>query len=179
MTEASASAPEIRIFDKGMRAPVVIRGERIGFGTSERDESLAWAEIEVYRLDAGGYLAHRIGRSLVYHRADTWCRTRSGGQPGDPATVDDLPDEAEPCEDCKPKDPQRLGDTEEIRYEFPRHTFDGCPTPEKLIEALTVIRGRDGSPPSIRFSYPVKTALRMAAERDEALYAVLGDEVLI
>lgn len=170
MTDA---ARVIRIFDKGMLSPVEIRGERIGFGTSEREDSLKWAEIEIYRLDEGGYMTHRLGYSLVYHRADTWERTAAGGQPGNPATVDDLPDEASPCKVCRPVPPQALGDDEEIRYEFPRHTFDSCKTAAQVIERLTVIRSRDGDPPSVRFSGPVQSALREAAERDEQVYAIL------
>jgi hypothetical protein len=172
MTDAGASAPVIRIADKGMRAPVEIRGERIGFGTSQRPESLAWATIEIYRLADDGYFTHRAGYSRVYHTADTACRTRNGDQKGDPATVDDLPDDAEPCPRCKPDPPVDLDDGQAVRYEFPRHTFDACDTPEMVVERLTVIRHRDRTK-SVRYSQPVKDALRDAAFRDAA-FARMG-----
>jgi hypothetical protein len=173
MTEAGPGVPVIRIYDKGMPQPVEIHGTRIGFGTSERDDSLKWAEIEIYRQGEGGYMVHRLGYSLVYHRADTWCRTAAGSQPGHPATVDDLPDEASPCRDCKPPAPQRLADDEAIRYEYPRHTFDSCKDAREVVASLTVVRHRDGTPPSIRFSGPVQAALREAAEQDKQIYQIL------
>jgi hypothetical protein len=169
MTDA---APVVLIQDKGMRSPVEIRGWLIGFGTSERDDSLAWASIEIYRLEAGGYMTHRIGYSLLYHSAGTTCMTRGREQKGDPATVDDLPDEAAPCPRCRPPRPQDLDDDDPIRFEFPRHTFDACDTAERTVEALTVIRHRDGTPPSVRYSQPVRDALAEAAQNDPAFMEI-------
>lgn len=166
MTEASASVPVIRIADKGMRAPVEIRGTRIGFGTSEEQEKLAWAEVEIYRLEAGGYLTHRIGYSLKYHTEHTNCKVARGQQKGDPATVDDLPDDAVPCEICRPAPPEYLGDDEAIRYEFPRHRFDGCETPAQVESRLTWYRNKDGTK-SVSYSQPVRDALEQAAANDE------------
>lgn len=166
MTEASASVPVVRIADKGMRAPVEIRGFRIGFGTSEEQEKTAWAEVEIYRLAAGGYLTHRIGYSLKYHTADTRCLTNRGQQKGDPATVDDLPDDAVPCEICRPAPPEYLGDEEQIRYEFPRHRFDGAETPAQVESHLTWYRNNDGTK-SVSYSQPVRDALAQAAQNDE------------
>ncbi|HET9118325.1 MAG TPA: hypothetical protein VFN75_09695 [Pseudonocardiaceae bacterium] len=162
-----AEAGTVRIEDKGMIRPVEIRGRRIGFGTSRRPDSLAWAEIEVYKLDDGGYTAHRAGYSLTYHTADTRCLTRDGDQRGDEATVDDLPDDAEPCLRCRPEPPEYLPDGARIRYEFPRHTFDNCATPEDVEQRLTVFRSREGGQ-SVRYSKPVRDALRQAAQNDPA-----------
>lgn len=173
MSEASADVPVTRIEGRGLRAPVEIRGWRIGHGSSRRTESLAWAEVSIYKLEDGGYLTHRAGYSLVYHRADTHCRTRNGDQKGDPATVDDLPDDADPCVKCRPPYPQNLEDGEAIRYEFPRHTFDACETPEQVIDRLTVIRHRDGTR-SVRYSQPVQDALRQAGASDSAFTRATG-----
>lgn len=172
MTEAGASAPVV-FDDKGLPNPVEIHGKRIGFGTSRRDTSRKWATVEIWKLDDGGYMAHRVGYSLVYHRHDTWCKTRSGGQPGAVAAVDDLPDDADPCEDCKPVLPEYLGDDDEVRFEFPRHTFDSCTTAEKVVEALTIIRYRDGRAPSVRISGPVKAAVMEAARHDPAFAGLI------
>jgi hypothetical protein len=169
----------ITISDKGMTAPVEIHGRLIGRGTSERDESVKWAVVEIYRLDEGGYLAHRAGYSLSYHRGDTWCRTRAGSRPGADATVDDLPDEAVPCPDCRPPEPRELGDEEKIRYEFPRHTFDSCKNAAEVVEHLTVIRHRDGRAPSVRFSGPVRAALGQAMSEDSAFRDMGLDAVLL
>lgn len=161
MTEAV-----VRIEDKGMARAVEIRGRRIGHGTSERPDSLAWAEIEIYKLDAGGYMTHRVGRSLTYHTYDTECRTASGQRRGGEATIDDLPDDAEPCSVCKPPEPVLLTDREPVRYEFPRHTFDGCADANQVVERLTVIHNRDRTV-SVRFSQPVRTALHDAVLSDK------------
>lgn len=175
MTEGARA---IRIFDRGMPAPVEFDGERIGFGTSERPGSAKWAEIEIYRLDGGGYMTHRLGYSLVYHRADTWCKTASGSQPGHPATVDDLPRNAQPCRDCRPNPRRVLKPDEPVRYEFPRHTFDSCKDAREVVAALTVVRGRDGQAPGVRFSGPVQAALRTASEFDEEIYDIIPGSLL-
>jgi len=163
MTEADT----VLIADKGMIKPVEINGVRIGHGTSRRPDSLAWAEIEIYKLRDGGYMTHRIGMSLTYHTAGTRCVTRDGDQRGDVATIDDLPDDAEPCLRCRPEPPEYLPERAVIRYEFPRHTFDNCATPEEVVERLTVIHHRDHGR-SVRYSKPVRDALREAALNDPA-----------
>lgn len=161
----------VRVFDKGMKTPVEIIGGQIGFGTSRRDDSTAWADIRVYALDSGGYLVHRTGYSLIYHTAATRCTTREGVQRGIPASVDDLPDDAEPCQRCRPADPQRLPDGEGvIRYEFPRHTFDQCDTPEQVVDKLTRIRHRDKTT-SVQYSQPVTDCLDQCVRNDEAFAA--------
>jgi len=168
----------VRVFDKGMKAPVEIVGTRIGFGTSRRDDSAAWAEIRVYALEAGGYLLHRTGYSLVYHTARTTCVTREQRQRGEPASVDDLPDDAEPCPKCRPRDPQDLPDGDGvIRYEFPRHTFDKCDTPQQVVEKLTVIRNRDGSIHTMKNSQPVSDCLDQCAHNDQAFAAFASKPV--
>lgn len=124
-----------------------------------------WVEFEVYAMADGSWLVHRIGHSNVYHRIDTLCTTRTGKPSGDPATVDQLPDEAMPCPVCKPDYPDELPDgPDAVRYEFARHTWDGCPTPELVAEKLTTIRSRDGTV-TVRISDPVADLLRQLASR--------------
>lgn len=124
-----------------------------------------WVTFELYHLADGGWLVHRTGLSDVYHRADTRCQTRTGRASGDPASVDDLPDDAVPCQRCRPPVPEQLqGTSGEIRYEFPRHTWDECPTPWIVKEKLTTIKSRDGSV-SVVTSDPVAELLRSAARR--------------
>jgi hypothetical protein len=154
------------IFDRGMRSPVEITGDRIGHGSSRRSGSPAWAEVEVYKLADSGYLVHRTGVSLVYHTPGTACTTRDERQRGEPAGVDDLPDDAEPCPKCRPPYPRELPDgPATVRYEFPRHAFDGCDTPERVAEKLTVIRHRDKTQ-SVQFSQPVNDCLEECARND-------------
>jgi hypothetical protein len=124
-----------------------------------------WVEFELYALADGSWLIHRIGKSNIYHRADTLCTTRTGRQSGEPAGVDDLPDEAMPCPRCHPPFPEDLPEgAGTVRYEYPRHTWDECPTPELVREKLTTIRSRDGSVTTY-LSDPVADLLRQAAAR--------------
>ena len=161
---SEASVP-IRLFDRGMRAPVEISGKRIGFGTSRNDDRLAWAEIEIYKLDDGGYITHRAGYSDVYHRLDTHCMTRSREQRGEPVRASELPSTAEPCERCRPPWPDELAGDTQVRWELPRHIFDSCTDPAQVVERLTVIRNPDRTK-SVRYSLPVKDALRQADTED-------------
>lgn len=163
MTEQAA--PVVRIADAGTRAPVEVHGVLIGRGTSRRDDSLAWAEIEVYRLNDGGYLAHRAGYSLVYHTKGTRCVTRNQEQRGELVPARQLPPDAEPCVRCRPEPPDYLPDGAEVRWETPRHTFDNCNDPQQVEERLTVIRHPDRSR-SVRYSKPVRDALREASRND-------------
>jgi hypothetical protein len=133
--------------------------------TTKNRRSRHWVEIEIYRLASGGYLIHRAGMSYVYHRADTSCTVKSGAAKGEPATVDDLPDEAVPCGACRPPYPEDLADDEQVRFEFPRHTFDKCETAAQVIEKLTTIYKPDGSV-EIRTPAPVRELLEYAAAAD-------------
>jgi len=168
----------VEIHDKGMRQPVIITGALIGHGSSRREGSPAWAEVEVWKLEDGtGYLVHRTGCSLVYHRADTKCAVRGGRQRGAPAGVDDLPDDAVPCEECQPDYPRDLPDGDAtVRYEFPRHAFDQCDSPERVAERLTVIRNRDGTR-VVQSSQPVNDCLAQCARSDPAFGAFLPGPV--
>lgn len=124
-----------------------------------------WVEFEVYLLADRSWLIHRIGRSNLYHRKDTLCTTRTGRPSGDPATVDQLPDDAMPCPRCSPPYPDELPEgAGVVRYEFPRHTWDECPTPELVRDKLTTIRSRDGSV-TVHMSDPVADLLRRLADR--------------
>lgn len=153
--------------------PVVIRDRK---GDTEIDGELVcpgvstwgtrrWMTIEVYRLASGNYLIHRTSRSNVYHTAGTGCTVKGGNRKGEPATVADLPDEAEPCRACRPPYPDELADEQEIRYEFTRHSYDKCETPAQVIAKLTTIYKSDGSV-EIRRSKPVTELLEKLAEAD-------------
>lgn len=122
-----------------------------------------WFTMELYALSNGGWLVHRTGWSVVYHKIDTTCVTRVGRKRGDPAGVDDLPDDAMPCRACRPPYPEDIPDGPgTIRFEFPRHSWDACPSPEIVYVRLTTVRSRDGGV-SEYVSAPVDELLRNAA----------------
>jgi len=123
-----------------------------------------WVTFELYRLDNGGWLAHRVGESRVYHTLNTRCVTKTGRPSGDPAAIGQLPDDAVPCPRCRPDYPENLPDTDGpvARFEFARHTWDECPTAYLVKEKLTTIRSRDGTTSTVT-SDPVGKLLRGAA----------------
>lgn len=179
MTEASAGNGVVRLQDLGMRAPVEIHGIRIGFGTSKTDEKEAWAEIEIYKLHDGGYMAHRAGYSDIYHTMSTRCETRSRDQKGEPVRASQLPRTALPCERCRPPWPEKLRPDDEVRWELPRHIFDSCNDPVQVVERLTVIRNNRDKTKSVRYSRPVRDALREAASVDPEFAAMSENAVNI
>lgn len=136
-------AVEYVIMDKVHRKRTVISGRRIAMASTRNPRSLRWVLIGIYALDSGGWLLYRDSHSRVYHREDTACMIRGGRQAGHPATIDDLPDDAEPCGICHPSAPEDLeeaadhGDMITVRYEWPRPRFNRCATPGMVGEVLS------------------------------------------
>lgn len=114
-----------------------------------------WIEIGVYKLDDGGYAVHRVGKSKVYHREDTPCSTVKGLPSGKLVTVDNLPDDAEPCRVCNPVSPQDMDDDEQIRMEVDRPVlaiFNGA---QKAQDFIVTVRDRYTQRPGVFVSNPV------------------------
>lgn len=133
-------------------------GELAAEVSTRTPDRTRWVEIKVYHLDDGGWLAHRAGMSNIYHRSATACRRANGRKPGTLGTVDDLPDDAEPCGDCNPPYPEELGDKEKIRFEGPQHTIDRG-TPAQIMQALTTSRDAVTGQRVVRVSAPVEDLL--------------------
>ena len=147
-------------------APVTFNGYLLAEVTNERPTGPRWLDLYLYReVDddgtPGAYIVHSVGVSLVYHRgADTnTCRAK-----GVPVTAgaEEVPEDAEPCRDCRPAPLSRLGPEDVIRMESNRHTAHRCITPGEVIEAL---RDGPGRAPG-RLSGPAQRLLQVAASRD-------------
>lgn len=154
--------PLIRIEDR--HQDTEFDGTRIA-GPVTSGNQPRWLSMTIYKAASGGYILHRVGMSVVYHEAETSCQTILGQKSGSPATIVDLPDEALPCERCSPPYPADLGDTEQVRFEFPRHTIDKCADARGVVEKLTTINPRGGQK-TIRISEPVGSLLAEAAAAD-------------
>lgn len=167
--------PEIQIADR-FSPPQTYEGTLIGKSSSRRGErALSWVDMFVYRLDDGDVLVHRVGMSRIYHTARTACITFSGRQRGEPAGVEDLPDDAVPCTKCRPRDPWRLGDDEKIRFEFPRHTVDRCPDALAAIRKLTEMQDRTTKVRTVTVSEPVRELLGECAGNDAQFADAVGE----
>lgn len=147
----------VTIFDNGVRR--TWDGELIA--QTRSNGPLRWAEFYLYVLPAGGFVVHRVGASRVYHTKDTRCVLSSGGQMGEPSSLDELPDDAEPCWNCKPPSPLLLPDGAVVRFEQKRHTVRECEDPEDVVK--TLISYREGNRRVTRMSGPVRELLRQAA----------------
>lgn len=137
--------------------------------STRRPGSPRWFELELYQLASGKFLVHRASYSLIYHHPNTACTVKTGRQRGDPiSSLDELPDDAEPCTQCRPPWPEKIADMADagqlmpVRYEFPRHTFDECATPADVVDNLITIRNRDGTVHTFT-SAPVEQLLEGAA----------------
>lgn len=154
--------------------PQEFEGVQIGKSTSRRQASNSWVDMSAYRLADGSLLLHRVGMSLIYHTSPTRCVTYSGRPRGDVATIDDLPDDAVPCQACRPPHPLDLGDDEKIRFEFPRNTLDVCPGYPEMVTKLTTMHARDTNIRTTAVSEPVRDLLAQCAKNDPEFAAAVA-----
>lgn len=124
-----------------------------------------WGANRVVKLASGEYVLIREAFSLVYHTNPTTCRTATGAQHGDVATWDDLPDDAVPCWKCHPPEPEDLGETEQVRYEFPRRSVDQCEDPAQVIAQLARRRSHSGVR-SVDLPEPARALIAMCQDND-------------
>jgi len=153
-------------------------GELIACVTTQRpdkeDRRPRWMEMNLYRLDSGGYLLHRLGHSVVYHDAAGPCAFK-----GERVTVEKLPDDAVRCASaplprgpvCNPPWPENLRDDEAVLLEQVRHTIDQGPDPEAIVERASTANHRKVAVISRGVSQPVAEMIRIAAGNDEGFAA--------
>lgn len=176
-----------------------IQGTLIGSTTTEEDWKDRWTEIYLYRVDPGGaptvlhprtraealpdggYISHVVGQSLRAHTLEIRFTRCKGGVPRE---IRKLPDEYQPCPDCRPSfafiSPSvpeedmaaetarvrraREGITERVRMEVTRHHIHSAVSPEDMIAGLTE---------GIRATAPGEDVIRIAADNDAGIKAVL------
>ena len=134
-------------------------------GQGLRDPRPRWGENVVWQLSSGKYAVLRGSYSVMYHTEPTSCRTVTKAFSGQPATVDDLPDEAMPCPRCEPGWPQDLPADAKIRYEFPRQSLDICDDPGQVIKRLTEHRKHTGER-VVTVSEPVRDLIAQCRSAD-------------
>lgn len=175
---------QIRVPNYETGADWVIDGEQIAVVNSRwgsqdeprRTPRPRWGEYFIWKLDSGRYGLYRASFSVIYHTEHTSCRMNgpggrgTGGQMGKPATVEDLPDDAEPCPDCRPPYPDELGDKEPIRFEFPRQGLVVIRTPEEVIDTLGRFRRQTGEE-VFELSGPSQELIRQCRDNDPAFRA--------
>lgn len=103
-------------------------GKLLGESSSWRRGSTRWIEFSLYRTENGSYVLSRIGVSLVFHGAACALVKRYGLSE---SSIDDLADDAIPCEECNP--------SYELPLIFPeknRTWAQVSEDPEAVLEAL-------------------------------------------
>lgn len=138
-------------------------GERLGYSSTETPTSNRWTEIEIYRTNAGKYIIHRIGVSLVYHARSTRVLCDAGVK----TRFRDLPTDSVPCQRCRPEAPNSPEDAPSdyvVNAELDRHTADICDAGE--VRDQLSLRHPSGQ---TFLSTPAKRALDQALAADAGL----------
>lgn len=144
-------------------------GRELGRASTEKDDSLRWTEIIIYKTVGGKYVIERLGRSLVYHVPESSC---DSGQ-GFPVLGKQLSDESEPCPQCRPKVPEDEGFNPEWVFSHERtiSSAEVVDRPEELHDALSMY---DKRRKVSRISHVASTALHVASSNDpELLNAII------
>jgi hypothetical protein len=140
------------VYDR-LGSPISLHGEIIAdvrHDNKVKDEPpwLRWTDMVLYKIDEqhvrDRYAVHIIGRSVVYHGADTNCRQRPKS-PWLRTTVEELYkadvsryDELIACRErgCAPRNLDDLEGEEVIQVETNDHNLILAPTPKAIIQRL-------------------------------------------
>lgn len=169
---------------------VTFTGELLASATSDDGKAQRWTIFELYRTDAGRYVLHKVGRSVVYHTAESRCTRQA-----EPITVGQLlerdDEQAErshdwrlrgleavlsymdvsgtrlPCVTCEPPDVyDNATDTQlVVRAERDRHSVVVSESARGVIDSL---HGKDGNG-TLFLTRVAERLIRAAAPHDQDL----------
>ena len=162
----------------GLR-PVEFSGEQLSSVSTETERSVRWVELELYwahpseKMPAGGYFVHIIGQSVVYHKHESSCNTGVATQ------MRELPEDAEPCQVCRPPSYSvdlladasasvRGNSTLVVDLESSRHTLYRSIGPREQ-SALGIVQQMQRRP-----SAPAQRLLETAAQKDKHIAAAMA-----
>lgn len=144
-------------------------GSLLASVSTETNRKPQWIELELYTHEPGDeypgrYFLHVIGRSVRYHQNGSECNT------GVPTPWEELPEDAEPCPQCRPPSlplpGTPRGEGQAVDLESDRHTLHDCETTADVVHKLA--RGGAG-----KLSAPAQRLLEIAAQADRGLAAAL------
>lgn len=148
---------------------IEFNGTELGRSSTEKDDSLRWTEIVIYKTDGGSYIIERLGKSLVYHVPKSKCDSSQGT----PLKGYQLGEESEPCPQCNPAVPEDSGFDPEWTFSHERtmSSAEVVSRPEDLHDALSMFdRKRKVS----RISHVAADALQKASGNDpDLLHAII------
>lgn len=109
---------------------VVLNGNRIAFVNTGNSTKLRWIELSIFERDAGGYVYHTVGKSVVFHEEGALCAK------GNRVAVTELDlSEFERCPHCKAGTDPSSG---HIVLEEDFHTLKMCDTIQDVYSAAKV-----------------------------------------
>lgn len=120
-------------------------------------DDLRWTEIEMYQTQAGKYIVHKIGRSVVFHKANQKCS--SGNATRNMSALNTLI----PCPRCEPDVQAVLGTTSPMLIETDRHTVHVSETARGAVESCYT---QDGERVAY-LTYPARQLLAEVSMNDE------------
>lgn len=141
-------------------------GKLLAESSSWRQGSTRWIEFELYKTENGSYVLSRVGISLIYHGAACPLVKRYGLTE---VHVDEIDDDATPCETCDVND--------EVMLVFPeknRHWAQVSDDPDAVLDALYKY-DQGGA------RYLTKVAERLleeASEKDKGIESVYRIELI-
>lgn len=148
------------VFDRLVE--IEFEGTRLGSASTERDDSLRWTEIHIYRTEAGNYVIQRLGRSVVYHVTGKPCSR------GQEVLGELIPNSSEPCETCNPRVPEDFDfdASEMFVHEVTLSSADVVEDPADVHEKLSTFDKDRGVK---RVSRVASRAIQDAAAKDPVL----------
>ena len=112
---------------------VILQGSRLAHVNTDDGTKLRWIELSVFERDAGGYVYHTVGKSVVFHShsSDSPCLSK-----GSPSKVDDLDfGTLESCTLCDPTTDPLSGT---VLLEDELHTLIQCADYDSIVRAATL-----------------------------------------
>lgn len=79
---------------------VRFKGERLATVDADDGERIRWIELSLYKTQAGKYIVHQVGKTVVYHRLNSDCKPKAFST----QRLWDLPEDSAPCPVCTPPD---------------------------------------------------------------------------
>jgi hypothetical protein len=137
-------------------------GEELSHASTERDDSVRWTEIKIYKTQGGNYVIQTLGVSVVYHEAGSKCTKK-----GQELLGSSLPEDAEPCFRCKFSGEDGVFNPS-ATYIMERNLSSAkvVEDPKRIQEAMTTY---DNGRKVYDMSPVAKEALNHAAAKDPAL----------
>lgn len=148
--------------------PVEFEGLCIAEVSTERPDSLRWLEMEIYRItageNAGRYVIHTCGRSVVYHVHGSTCNLGAVIEAGRlDATL------YEPCENCRPPLLTDLDPSALVDYELDKSTVTDCAAGEVYASLLLSKRDPNTGKTEPFMSNPARRLFEEACRMDPVL----------